>query len=401
MFDSIFIGTSGLIGYSKGLRVVSNNLANVNTPGFKGGQLQFADYMYDGSGSQSVNFAGGVNYGSTRLGTGLNTLATDINFRAGNAQSTGNDLDLMINGNGYFVVNDKGDQKYTRNGSFSFKDGFLVESTSGLRIQGFDTNGKLGDIALAPLLTQAPKITSTVKLSGNIANDIIANGTTQLNSVTVIDNNGGSHSLTFTLTKSISGSNFTFALSSLDAGVTMGSPASITFGVGGIINPANSKVTVNYTPSGGSPMTLQLDFGLVSSNTPTGSLAFSSQDGYVTGALSAVTFETDGKLKATYSNGQTASGPSLALASFESNSDLRQLGGNLFDSIDANKVHLGAAKTGSLGSLTAKTLEGSNVDLAQEFSNLIVMQRGYQASSRVVSTANELIQELFDMKGRN
>lgn len=401
MFDSIFIGTSGLIGYSKGLRVVSNNLANVNTPGFKSSKLQFTDFMYQGSGAQSGTFSGGVNYGNTQLGTGLNTLATTINFGAGAEQKTDKVLDLSIDGNGYFVLNDKGDQKYTRYGSFDFSGGFLIDTSSRLRVQGFDASGKLGDIGVAAMLNNPAKATATAKVSGNISNSIIANGTADLNSVSVVDNQGVTHTLSFTLTKSISGSNVNYALSSLDAGVTMGSPSSITFGPGNVINLANSKVTVNYTPSGGTPMTFQLDFGLVTSNSPTGSLTFSSQDGYGVGSLTAVTFDADGKAKGTYSNGQTAAGPTLALASFESNEDLRQLGGNLFDTVDPGKLRLGTAKSGSFGSISSKVLEGSNVDLADEFSNLIVMQRGYQASSRVVSTANELIQELFDMKGRN
>lgn len=399
MFDSIFIGTSGLIGFSKALRVVSNNLANVNTPGFKGSQLQFGDYFYAGAGSAPENFAGGVNYGSTRLGTGLNTLATDINFRAGTVQTTGNDLDLAINGNGFFVLHDAaGKQKYTRDGSLTFNNGFLIERSSGLRVQGFDVNGKLGDIGLSSLLNSAPKVTGNVILGNNLPSDSATD--VSLSAVQVFDQVGGSHTLTVVLHKTSAGN---FSVTTSDGVTPVGVPGAISF-TNGVINPASSKVNVSYTPAGGTAFTFVLDFSAVTSN-PAGSaastLAVTSQDGYAAGTLTGVTFDADGKLKASYSNAQTVTGATLALASFDSEQDLRQLGGNLFDTTNPNKVHIGRANTLSLGSFTAQAIEGSNVDLAQEFSNLIVMQRGYQASSRVVSTANELIQELFDMKGHN
>src|SRR6478609_2117952 len=119
MLDSIYIGMSGLTGYEKGLRVIGNNLTNMNTPGFKGSQMQFADLFYQGSAGGGQSLSGGGSSGN-QLGTGLNTLATMINFKAGETQQTGNDLDLAINGDGYFVLRDGSEQRYTRAGQFQF-----------------------------------------------------------------------------------------------------------------------------------------------------------------------------------------------------------------------------------------------------------------------------------------
>jgi flagellar hook protein FlgE len=115
--------------------------------------------------------------------------------------------------------------------------------------------------------------------------------------------------------------------------------------------------------------------------------------------LTKAIFDGDGKLEASYSNGQTVKGPQLALAYFDSNQDVEQLGGNEFGSSNTRAMHMGHANTQSFGSVGSGVLEGSNVDMAKAFGDLIVMQRGYQASSHVVSTANDMIQELFDMKG--
>ena len=123
------------------------------------------------------------------------------------------------------------------------------------------------------------------------------------------------------------------------------------------------------------------------------------QDDHVAGALTDVTFDDEGFISAKYSNGQTVKGARLALASFDSEVNIEQAGSNEFISNNPAAVHYGYAKTKSFGSLQTNVVEGSNVDMAQEFSNLIVMQRGYQASSHVVSVANDMIQELFDMKG--
>lgn len=397
MLDTIFIGMSGLTGYSKGLRVIGNNLTNVNTPGFKGSQLQFADLFYQ----ENANTAGsGLTHGGVQLGMGLNTLATTINFKAGDLRQTGGNLDLAIDGEGFFVLNDDGKSRYTRAGQFQFDgDGFLVSPSTGLRVSGLDDNGKLTDISLAGLRTNPPKATTTVKFNGNIssnaASDVVLNG------IKVIDPVGGEHLVKLTLKNNSATTlgNWTVTISDESGTLDTGE---LQFSSG---NPSSdaSKITFTYAPTAVEPFPITLDFSTDVTSFAAGdtsTIAVASQDGVPSGALTNVAFDAKGTLVATYSNGETVNGTRLALARFNSTSDIVALGGNEFGSTNDAAVHLGYANSNSLGSLKSGVVEGANVDLAEEFSNLIVMQRGYQAASHVISTANELIQQLFDMKGR-
>jgi flagellar hook protein FlgE len=144
MIDSIYIAMTGLSGYQKGLQVISNDSANLNTPGFKGSSLQFSDMFYSGN-------ASGGNQGAGQYGSGLNTLGTVINFAQGQFQSTGNDLDLALDGTGFFVLKDKdGNMHYTRDGQFKFdKDNMLVSSVTGEQVMALDAGNKFVPISIA------------------------------------------------------------------------------------------------------------------------------------------------------------------------------------------------------------------------------------------------------------
>jgi flagellar hook protein FlgE len=161
-----------------------------------------------------------------------------------------------------------------------------------------------------------------------------------------------------------------------------------------------AKLAIAYTPANQSVVPLTLDFGTDVTAFASGTLstlAFASQDGFAPGELSGVTFDETGTLVLSYANGQTAKGSKLALARFESPDAAIALGNNEFQAMDESAWHTGVSG-GPFGSLSARHIEISNVDLSQEFSDLVVMQRGYQASSQVISTANEMLQQLFSMK---
>ncbi|MBI1890126.1 MAG: flagellar basal-body rod protein FlgF [Burkholderiales bacterium] len=398
MLDSIFIGMSGLTGYSKGLRVIGNNLTNVNTPGYKSSTLEFADLFYQGSTKPGQGFSGSNQTGA-QLGTGLNTLGTSISFKAGEMQQTGNSLDLAVNGDGYFILKDGDKLRYTKSGQFEFnKDGLLVSKTNGLQVMGFNDNGSLASISLNGLHSSAAKATTNVKFTGNISSNAAAD--VILNGVKVIDPVGGEHlvKLTFKNNSATTPGNWTVTASDSTGNIGNGT---IQFNNGTIV-AGSDKLSFTYAPAGVSSFVFTVDFSsdvtsFAAGNTST--IAVSSQDGYASGTLNNVTFDADGKLALTYSNGQSVKGMRLALAQFLVEHDIVQLGGNEFESTNSSSVKIGVANTQGFGTLSAGVIEGSNVDMAQEFSNLIVMQRGYQASSHVVSTANDMIQELFDMKG--
>ncbi|MFZ6646128.1 flagellar hook protein FlgE [Undibacterium sp. TJN25] len=392
MLDTIFTGMSGLMGYSKGLQVIGNNLTNVNTPGFKGVNAEFGDMF------AQQNQQGAAGGGSTAgMGTGLDTLATQINFQQGVLNQTGNPLDLAINGQGFFVLREGSDITYSRAGQFTFdKDGFLINgANNGQRVAGFDKVGQLADISLSSLQTNAAKASSSVKFTGNISSNATTDVT--LGGISIFDPAGGTHTLSLVFHQGTP-NNWTVTATD-ETGTTVGT-GSLQFSNGNPVVTANA-IQLTYSPRGVSPFALSLDFSsnvTSSSNGNTSTIAIASIDGNATGALTGATFDSTGTLVATYSNGATAKGQHLAIASFKSDQSISEVSGNQFVSKNPTDANYGQASTGMYGTISAGKIEGSNVDLSQEFSNLIVMQRGYQASSQVVSTANDMIQTLLDMK---
>jgi flagellar hook protein FlgE len=392
MLDTIFIGTSGLISHSKGLRVVGNNLANVNTPGFKSSQLQFAALVDQGTVSSHKDQSG-----SQTVGLGMQSTGASVNFRAGLDQTTGNPLDLNINGNGFYTVKRDDEILYTRSGDFRFDEKGILVNANGDHVMGLDAGGKLADITVDNLSRSVPKTTSTVKFRGNLnAPTTGAAADITIPNVTVFDGNGNNRPLSLTIKDNGAGEYVVTVKDAANATVATGS---IKF-AGGFPTAANSAISFSYAPQGVSAFTVKLDFSQgVTALTSSTSLQVESQDGYAAGVKSDQSIDADGTITVHYSNGQTAKGQRIALANFNAAADLEQAGGSSFIKRDGASVHYGFAGAEGFGTLAAGHREGSNVDLAEEFSNLILMQRGYQAASHVVSTANEMIQQLFDMKG--
>ncbi|MBC3911119.1 flagellar hook protein FlgE [Undibacterium umbellatum] len=405
MLDSIYIGMSGLQGYSRGLKIIANNTANINTPGFKSSSLQFGDMFY-ANGDQSGTSKG--TFGSS--GHGLMTSGTTLNFKQGELRQTGNALDLAVDGAGMFTLKDaNGKLHYTRAGQFEFNSsGVLVNRLDGSKVMGRDTSGALAEITVNGTRASNSKASTTVTFKGNVD---YSSTTVTVNSVKVIDSAGGEHNLTTKLTKT-STDNWSVDVS--ENGVSVGT-GNIVF-LNGKTVLASSKVVINFAPAGMTSTALTLDFSTdVSSfaaNTPNPTnptnptnsnltpLAFNTQDGFSAGSLTGASFDANGVLVMTYSNGQTSKGNRLALGRFDTTDAVQAVGGNQFDSTDPTAWHSGSAGENGFGSVKSGMVEISNVDLSQEFSDLVIMQRGYQASSQIITTANEMLQELFAMKGK-
>lgn len=395
MLDSIFIGTSGLQTFAADLKVVSNNVANLNTPGFKASHSMFSSLYYAGQGDGAGQYLSS----DTRFGGGVALDRTIVDFRSGDVRQTGNPLDLNVTGEGFFITREKGSGQavYTRAGQFEFnRDGTLVVRGTDRQVMGRNPMGDETGISLNGLRISAPKATTTVKLSGNLSSSAT---TFSLPSLKLIDTVGGVHALTTTFTPK-TGAAGTWQVKVSD-GATDIATGDIQFN-NGIPAPAANTLTFTYKPAGTTGTAVTLDFSGNVTNFDTGSvssLAVDQNDGYAVGTLKSVSIDADGTLNLAYSNGQAAKGAKVALATFDVNARLEPLDGGDFTYGSSNGVHVGQANQGSFGSIGANQVEGSNVDLASEFSNLIVAQRAYQASSRIVSTANELLQDLFDMKG--
>jgi flagellar hook protein FlgE len=382
---------SGLEGYSRGLRVISNNTANINTPGFKSSTLQFSDLFYT-----PENSSGAGDGSSTQLGNGLNTGNTVFNFIQGDFSQTGNDLDMAVDGQGFFILQDaKGNIHYTRDGQFKFDDsGILINSADSDKVMGFDANGQLTPITINGLKVSPGQATTTVKFTGNLSS---AQTTQTVGNITVIDAVGGTHTLSATFTAGTTSGNWTVTVK--DGTTTVGT-GNLNF-ISGTPDPTASTISLSYTPAGLAAQPLTLDFSSNVTSFSSGSLsslAMDTQDGLSPGGVTKTAFDTTGTLVLTYSNGKTVNGSQLALANFDSPDQAVSSGGNQFEASSTQAWHVGVAGNGSFGNIRSGVIEMSNVDLSQEFSNLVITQRGYQASSQIVSTANDMLQELFSMK---
>jgi len=396
VLETIHIGMSGLLGYSRGLRVIANNTANMNTPGFKSSSLQFSDLFYTGG-----NLAGGpASRRPEQRGFGLDTAGTAMSFAQGDLRKTGNDLDMAIDGQGLFVLRAAdGSLSYTRAGQFEFdSQGLLVNRGDGAKVMGLDAQGQLMPVGFAGRTIHPGRATSRASFSGNLSSTAAER---TVSGIKVLDTAGGTHTLSLRLTNLGATAPGQWNVDVLDGSTLVGN-GRIGF-VDGKPQPGMSQLTFSYAPEGQAPMPLMLDFGTNVTSFAAGDLStlgVASQDGVGAGTLGAASFDATGTLVLRYSNGQELQGDRLALARFDTPDAVGAKGSNQFEILDERAWHTGTAGDGGFGSVRSGMLEISNVDLSREFSDLVVMQRGYQASSQIISTANEMIQQLFTMKGR-
>ena len=407
MMDLINIGTMGMQGFSKGLQVIGNNTANLNTPGFKGSNLQFVDVLLQSGGSQGIADMPGPSL----AGMGLNTLGSALNMSQGAIQSTGNSLDAAINGIGMFtLVDPDGHLHYTRAGQFTVDaTGALVSQSDSFKLLGL-TNGAQGPISTLGKQSIAAAATSTISFHGNIAP---SDTTTTSSQFTVYDGDGVAHQLTLRFTKNTtsstdptttpttdpttSGTTWTCSLQENGIDLIPAATASLNFSVAGI-GGAGVK-SVLCTLQGSKIMNVTLDFSGLTSMTAYGqsNVTMLSQDGSAAGSLTSMSIDASGYVVFTYSNGKTDKGSRLLLSRYDAGDQLSQVGSNEFV-VEGKKIWAtGVAGEDGFGDIVGGSVEGSNVDLTQQMSQMIVMQRGYQASSQIITAANDMMQQLLQM----
>jgi flagellar hook protein FlgE len=397
MFESIYVGLTGLMSFSRQLTVLGNNVSNLNSTGFKASQLEFSDLMY-------ARHPGGNSNASLQLGAGVDAGATYVQFTQGALRDTGNPSDLAINGNGFFVLRADGKSVYTRAGNFEFDaDGFLVSRTNRARVAAL-SGGALQDFSIARLRATPAQATSVVRLVDNLSTGDTSHELT----ATLFDASGTSRDLTLAFTNNNGVEPRSWLVEVRDAAGSVLAKGEVRFNGDGSPAEGFNKLAFQLAPAGVPATQVTLDFGEPGSFA--GSTEFSagtdstlrvaSQDGFAAGALTGTQFGADGVVVASYSNGRTAKGPQLALAFFESPQSLEEAGAAMFENRSGQRVELGAPQAGLFGALAAGSLESANVDLAQQFSELIITQRGYQASSQVISAANDMLQQLFDIKAK-
>lgn len=395
MFSSLYAGLSGLIGFSRGLDVVSNNVANMNTTGFKSSQLQFQDIMYQ------YRLAGedSGNRSSLQVGGGVDTSATSLRFNQGEFRDTGNDLDVAIDGNGFFVLRSEDKTYYTRSGQFEIgEDNYLVESVSKNRLAAMTASGSLIDIDLTGLRTSPPQATNEISFTGHVING----SDHTLNDIEIIDALGKTHKISITF---VSKGNHVWDVEVEDANSNI-TTGEIRFRANGTPETNYNTVTFDYGPDDAEITTIVLDFGRPGSflgateaaSGASASLAVSKKNGYGLGSLIKLGFDDEGFVVLEYSNTDVIKQNRLALAWFDDLQSLQQIGGSLFENEPINKPHLAYSGEQEMGKILPKKVELSNVELTEQFTDMVILQRGYQASSQIISTTNEMMQQLFDMK---
>jgi flagellar hook protein FlgE len=395
MLGTIYVGLTGLDTYSKGLNNISNNVANLNTPGFKGSQMQFADLYYRNSDA-------GSDAGDARqqVGSGVGTAGTFLNFQQGEMRDTGNDLDLAIDGPGLFVLRKDGETTYSRAGQFQLdEDGFVIDKSTGARVAALDAAGALRDFSIAGLRASPPQASTKVRFNGNLSSSDTQHVVTSL---TVYDPLGTPTVLKLTFDNTNASTAGSWRVTVADSAGSTLATGEIRFR-NGRPDIGFDAVSFSFTPQGGQPQALTLDFtgDVTSFSAGTDStLAVASQDGHAAGSLLKASFDEGGTFVLTYSNGQTDKQGRLALAGFSSTDGLEQVGSNQFVQRHGTAPQLGWAQEQAFGKVSARRVEMSNVDLSREFSEMIITQRGYQAASQVITTANEMMQQLLDMRGR-
>jgi flagellar hook protein FlgE len=403
MLRSLFSGISGLRAHQQMMDVTSNNIANVNSVGFKASETVFEDtlsQMMRAAGAPQNNLNG--NMGGTnpaQVGLGVRMSAITTNFVQGSAQTTGRPTDLMISGDGFFVVKSVNEQLFTRAGSFNFDaDGRLVTAT-GAAVQGWpavngvvNTNGTLGDIQLPVGTLIAPKATKNMTVSGNLPADAPVN-TAIPRSIKTYDAQGNTVTLTATFTQtSVSPSAYEMVVTD---GTTPSASVPLTFAADGTLTSPSNYL---YDPDGdGTGVTV--DLAGLTNYTGNTTVNILSQDGAPAATLQSFTINPDGQLVGVFSNGLKQTVAQLALSNFNNPPGLEKVGDGLYRfTVNSGLPLVGVAGTAGLGTIQSGTVEMSNVDLAQEFTNLIVAERGFQANSKVISTSDEMLQDLVNLK---
>ena len=422
MLRSMFSAISGLRAHQTKMDTVANNIANVNTVGFKTQNTVFettlTQVLRSGRGPDATE--GGTNPAQVGLGVKLAAITTD--FGQGKTQNTGRALDFMIQGDGFFVTENQGQQLYTRAGSFTFDGAGKLITADGNRVQGWmadaagriDPGGTLEDLQVQYGAALPPNATKAVTMSRNVLIDpdaTTAAPNVKVAKATVYNAAGVEQRLNLTWTQtsvdntdgdsqwslSIANEDGTTPPAAVTTTVDFTAGGTPTFsGMTGGATAAGQKLTV---PGWGAPGGVVFDFAQVTAQAAGTAISAVDQDGFTAGSLSSFALSEDGTITGVYTNNERRAIGKLALATFDNPSGLINMGNTSYAIGDNSGVALiGPAGTGSLGSLTSGALEMSNVDLSEEFTGLIIAQRGFQANSKVITASDELLQDLVNLK---
>jgi flagellar hook protein FlgE len=416
MSGSFSIALSGLTADTDALDIVGNNLANLNTTGYKHTTASFYDLLAQTAGGGAIQIGGGV---SATIG--------QSQFTQGSIQLTGGAFDGAIQGNGFFVVRDSnGDTLYTRAGNFQLDGTGTLVTATGQDVQGWmatngvvNTSGTVGNIVIPADALSTPKATTQFSANLNLQSDAaVGSPAATFNApIQVVDSLGATHTLTITLTETAANTwGYSITIPGQDlTGGTAGTPSQVATGTlnfdsnGNLKTPAPpGQVAVAITGLADGASNMNLNWNLYNPTTGASTitqfdqpsaLAGTSQDGAPATEITQVSMAAGGAIVAHYSDGSQAVVAQVALAAISNPQSLISTGQNNFEvGADTAAPAIGSPGTGSRGTIQGGALESSNVDIATEFTNLIVYQRSYEANSRVISTLDQLTQDLLNLK---
>lgn len=460
MLISLSSAISGLKNFQTKMDAIGNNIANTETPGFKKSVVTFKDTLYQSlsGASAPTDERGGINGKS--LGMGMSIAAITVDHSQTSASSTSSVTDMAIDGTGYFILNNGGTQVYTRNGNFQFDESGNLHNTDGLYVQGWmadpdndyniSTNGVITNINIAGYKTIPAVATTKVIPDGNLDSDLTAsvgydlsdpdnpvakafdkdNDTPEdanaiVKSVVVYDSLGNEYTVymryfkaatTVTTEGAVTESEWycdisldpTFSATPVEysGSTSVGSGdlirvTGIKFDTAGHLDTAGTgqvELVINGAPAGADNIDFTMDLsGMTQYNTD--SSVTLDQNGIPAGNLRDYTVDSSGVISGIYDNGYRVTLAQVALANFQNPSGLTQLGGTLFgESNNSGVPQIGAAGTNGMGTVLPSSLEMSNVDLAQEFTEMITTQRAFQSASRIITTSDQMLEELVNLK---
>lgn len=431
MLTALYTGASGMDANSTALSVVGDNIANLNTTGFKGARVNFGDVL-----SQTITGAAG----SSQVGLGVRVDRISSQFTQGSFENTGNVLDMAIDGDGFFVLKAGAAKAYTRAGQFSLdKNGYVVNS-EGYRLQGFipdssgTINGVTGDINFSNQQSKTKETTTA-----DIAVNLNGTGTVQTNAFTldgngdgiendpanynesttikVYDSLGGAHDINIYYCKTGTGAwtaHYVHADPTNSESLVEAGSQTLTFGTDGSLTDDGGTVPIAFNFGVGvvTPQAVTFNYGSGTGETQAGtgfdgSTQFSApfsvsqltQDGYGASEGAVISISETGIVSASFTNGQSRTIGQVALGCFMDPTSLAKLGKNLYgETYASGQAVVASPEISGAGRVLSNTLELSNVDLAHEFVKLISAQRAFQANSRIITTTDDLLQELVNLK---
>jgi flagellar hook protein FlgE len=411
MMRSMSVAIAALRNHQVYMDVVSSNISNVNTTGFKASRISFQELLSQTLRGSSAPRGGIGGLNPVQIGLGMALGGIDTMFTQGSLQDTGKLTDLAIQGDGFFVLNNgQNGYAYTRDGNLDVGiDGALLNLATGMKVMGWqadpvtgvvDTSQALQEITI-PFGQSMARGTSELLTSGNLDAQAVAGDITTAN-IGVYDSLGVLHNIDLTFTKGATANQWTWTASTSETGVSI-TPAgtTVSFGTDGSFSSTNpaTTLTVDYGNGAAAPATITLDFSNTTQLDGTGNISAASQDGLAPGNLTTFTVGSTGEVSGLFSNGLNRTLGQIAMSTFTNPGGLVKEGQSLFVvSANSGTPQVGLPGTEGRGQIAAGYLEMSNVELAQQFTSMITAQRGFQANSRVITTSDEMLQELVNLK---